>query len=129
MKQKQKLFEIMRFGLGGIVGVLLGYVTLYILKELIGIHYLKASTIAYVVSWLTNFVIQKFFTFRNKNSRQIPTQITLYFGIAIFYLVVDMGVMFLLVGYFHLHYFLAKVISTILLSIASYFTTKMIFKN
>ncbi|MCX6797887.1 MAG: GtrA family protein [Candidatus Falkowbacteria bacterium] len=127
MLTKQQFFKIVRFCQGGVVGVSLFYLTFYTLTKYVGLWYLFSSIIAYVLNWLANFTIQKFWTFRNKNAQAIPKQLSLYFGVAILFLALNTGSLYVLVKYGHLAPLLAQLILTVLLSIASYFTTQKIF--
>lgn len=127
--KKGKFLEIVRFCLGGIVGVFVGYITLIVLTEYIKLWYLLSSIIGYVLNYIANFIMQKFYTFKNKNTKAIPKQFSLYFGIAILYFATNTSLMYVFVEYCHIQYIISQIILTIILSIASYMTTKMIFTH
>lgn len=128
MKRKKQFLEIARFGLGGVVGVSLFYITLYVLTEYIHVWYLASSIAAYAVNQLANFIMQKFWTFKNKN-KAIRKQLGLYFAIAGVYFLTNTGMMYICVEYFRMHYILSQMILTVLISIMSYFSTKKIFAH
>lgn len=127
--EKQKFFEIIRFCLGGIIGVSVYYIILYTLTEYAGVWYLFSSIIAYVFNYISNFFIQKFWTFKNKNTQKIPKQIFLYFVIAGVFFISNTMLLYIFVEYGKISYMHSQIILTIILSIASYFTTKKIFKH
>ena len=126
---KKRFLEIVRFCFGGATGVLGAYITLYVLTEYIGLWYLYSSIIAYITNQLVNFIIQKFWTFKNKDSKAIPKQLGLYLGIAFIYFLTNTGIMYVFVDYCHMYYILSQIILTVVLSISSYLTTKMILAN
>ncbi len=124
---KKRFLEIVRFCFGGIIGVTSAYIILYVLTEYIGLWYLCSSIIAYIINQLVNFVIQKFWTFRNKDSKEVPKQLSLYLGIAFIYFLINTIMMYILTDYCHFYYIVSQIIMTGVLSFSSYFTTKMIF--
>lgn len=129
LNSRQQFLRIIRFCLGGVVGVSSGYITLYVLTEYFGLWYLWSSIVANVLNYLINFIMQKFWTFKNKNTRAIPKQISLYLGLAILFFVTNTGLMYVFVEYGHIQYMISQIILTVLLSVVSYFTTKLVFKE
>ena len=126
---KQNLLQITRFLVGGGAGVLVYYITLYALTEFAGLWYVASSVIGSVLNTAVNFVLQKFWTFRNKDKRAAPRQMVLYLILSIGIFSANTGLLFVLVEYAHFPYLLAQLILTALLSIVSFVATKGIFAN
>lgn len=126
---KQNLLQIVRFLLGGGIGVVAYYVAFYTLTEILGVWYVVSSVVAFILNNGINFLIQKFWTFENKGTKAIPKQLSLYFVMGICILVANTSLLYVLVEYAHLHYMVAQVILTTLLTIISFFLTKRIFKH
>lgn len=64
-----------KYALSGGLGVLINLAVLYIFTEKIGIWYLTSSIIAFIISLLTGFFLQKFWTFRDNDFRRFKKTI------------------------------------------------------
>jgi len=126
---KNKLLEIVRFCISGVIGVVLGYITLYTLTEWIGLWYLISSMAACLVSYIVGFFIQKFWTFRDKNTAKMKGQIIIYLVISALFFIANTGLMYFFVDLLHVQYIVAQAIVTIILSIISYLTSEKIFAH
>lgn len=125
--KKEKFLEIVRFGASGGIGVIVGYTTLYILTEYIGLWYLWSSMISCFLSYVVGFFMQKFWTFQNKETRELKKQFFVYIIISVLFFITNTGFMYIFVTCLHIQYILSQVILTIVLSVISYFTSKKIF--
>ena len=125
---KTKRFkEIIKFCLGGGVAVVVGYIILYALTEYVMLWYVLSSVIAYLTSNTINFIIQKFWVFGNVNQKAIQKQYSLYMILTVLYFLINTVMIYVLTEYCHIYYILSQIILTVVISIASYFTTKKIF--
>lgn len=129
LKTKQRLLEIVRFGISGGIGVIIGYITLYSLTEYFGFWYLLSSMIACFLSYSIGFIFQKFWTFKSKDSKTIRKQIILYVIISILFFIANTGLMYLFVEYYQIQYILSQIIVTIFLSVISYLSSRFIFAH
>ncbi len=126
---KRKLPQILRFLLGGAIGVVVYYVVLYVLTEMLGVWYVISAVCAFILNNGINFVIQKFWTFGSKDTRIIPKQLPMYFLMGVCILTANTILLYTLVEYAHLYYMVAQIILTMLLTTASFIVTKRIFKH
>lgn len=126
---KQKVIRIMRFLAGGGIGVSAYYITLYSLTEFTGMWYVASSIIGSILNYGINFILQKFWVFRNRNTRDISRQIVIYFLAQIGFFLTNILLLYLLVEHTHIHYLVAQLILTVLLTIASFVITKKIFTS
>ena len=126
---KQRFSQILRFLVGGGVGVFAYYLTLYTLTEFAGVWYVISAIVAFVLNYAINFALQKFWTFKNKDTKNVSRQLTLYFGIALGFLLTNTALLYVFVEYVHLGYLVAQLILTFLLTIASFVITRKIFAN
>ncbi len=126
--KKKKFFEIIRFLIGGGAGVLVYYIAIYTLTELAGLWYIYSATIAFFLNGGTSFVVQKFWTFKNKK-KAVTKQFILYFSMGGCFFFINIGLLYALVDGLGLYYLLAQLILTIILTTASFFITKRIFAN
>ena len=63
---RQTIYEILRFGIVGVVATALHYVIYWILQHWINVN--VAYTIGYLVSFLANYILSARFTFRKKTT-------------------------------------------------------------
>jgi putative flippase GtrA len=124
---KEKFLLILRFLVGGGAGVIAYYVALYTLTEFFRVWYVLSAIIAFVLNNGINFVLQKFWTFKSNDIKAVPTQIVLYFGMGVSFLVANTGLLYVLVEYVRLYYLIAQLMLTVLLTIVSFVITKRIF--
>lgn len=126
MKEKE-ILKIAKFGISGILCVGLYYLTLYCLTEFIKIWYPISAAIGSVLSYTSSFLFQKYWTFENKDKREIPKQVLKYFIMSGGLLVANSSFLYLLVEYKKINYLIAQIFITVILSIVSYLITKKIF--
>lgn len=120
--------KIIRFGISGGVGVLVHLFFLYVFVDFLGIWYLLATCLAFLVSATTGYFLQKFFTFKN-TSQNTKTQfaIFLFFNIATF--VFNILMMYLFVDYLHVEYIIAQILACLINAFFSYtFFNRIVFK-
>ncbi|KKP91309.1 MAG: GtrA-like protein [Candidatus Nomurabacteria bacterium GW2011_GWD2_36_14] len=126
MKTK-KIPKIAKFGISGIICVGLYYLTLYCLTEFVEIWYPISAAIGSILSYTSSFLFQKYWTFDNKDKKEIPKQILRYFIMSGVLLCANSIFLYLLVEYINLKYLIAQIFITVILSIVSYLITKKIF--
>lgn len=119
----------MRFLSAGGLGVLLYYLILYVLTDVMGIKYIISAVIASVANFSLNFVLQKFWTFKSKNTKDIYSQISKYAIMTIAIFIINLLLLYVLVEYVHFWYLFAQLLITILLTVMSYFVSRLIFTN
>ena len=121
-----QIWQVIRFGLVGVVSVSLYYGILYGLTEFLHIWYLLSAIIGYVVTNTSNFILHKFWTFKNKDKQKIKKQMFQYLILCIVFFVANTVCLYVLVDVIHIYYLYAQIGLTIVLSICSYFLTKRI---
>lgn len=129
MRLLPQLLQIARFLSAGGLGVLLYYLILYILTDIVGVWYVVSAVIASIVNYSSNFILQKFWTFGNKDTRHIHRQAGKYVAMVAGLLVMNALMLYVLVEFVHLWYLAAQVIVTVLLTAASYLASRRIFAN
>lgn len=83
---------------------------LFSLTEFIGFHYLISAALSYTCGMITNYSLNKVFTFKNKN-KKIVQQFGLFVFVALIGLGLNQLILWLLVEFVGLWYMLAKLIS------------------
>lgn len=120
--------KIIRFGISGMVGVLVHLLFLYVFVDFLGIWYLLATCLAFCISATTGYFLQKYFTFKN-DSKNIKTQFTVFFTFNVLTFTLNILMMYLFVDYLHIVYIGSQVLACFLNAIISYIVfNKIIFK-
>ncbi|KKW12618.1 MAG: GtrA family protein [Parcubacteria group bacterium GW2011_GWA2_49_9] len=103
---------------------------LYILTDVFFVHYLWSAVWAFVVSFFVSFLLQKFWTFQNRETGRMHVQMTLYFSIALANLAFNTFLMYLFVDRFHIWYLLAQILASGLIAFESFFISRhIVFKS
>lgn len=108
----------------GGTAAMVDFTILYFLTDLMGLWYLYSAVAAYIASFLTAFLLQKFWTFRDFRMDQLGRQLFLYGSISVAGLGINSILMYLLVSVWGLWYILAQFIISGLLAIGSFLINK-----
>ncbi len=125
----KKIKRVTKFCLSGGVGVSAYYVTLYSLTEFAHVWYIVSAIVAYIINQVANFVLQKLWTFENKDTTKVHIQAVKYVAMGLSFLLLNTGALYVLVEWMNIQLYAAQVLLTILLSILSYFISSKIFSN
>lgn len=116
--------KLIRFFISGGGAVLAYYIPYYLLTEMFGAkQYQMAAFASSVFSSSVNFVLQKYWTFKNKESGQTGVQAWRFVITSIVFTITNNGLLYVLVNWLHLNYMVAQMIVTVILSIASWFAS------
>lgn len=103
---------------------------LFIFTDLFGIWYITSAALAFMLAFFVSFSLQKFWTFRDSSTDGIYQQMSMYFVIAVVNLLLNTGLMYVLVDYFHIWYMFSQVFVGGLVACWSFLIYKFyIFKN
>ena len=127
MTSLHRFSQFVRFCSAGGVGVLLYYSILYTATELVGKWYMVSAVMASVVNWTANFVLQKVWTFKNKETKDIFKQAFSYAKMAVMLSAANLVLLYALVEFMGFWYLAAQAVVTVILTLVSYFVTKGIF--
>ena len=127
---RAKLFFLIRYLFAGGLAFTTNLALLFVFANYFHMWYLTASTLAFIVSVIVSFTVQKFITFRDRTTENVRHQMMMYMVIAIFNVTANGGIMFSLVDLAHISYMIAQVISAGLIAVWSLcFYRYIIFKN
>ena len=113
----------MRYLVSGSTAAVVDLGLLYYLTHHGNLWYLYSAIIAFAASFVVSFIMQKFWTFRDKRStvQTIGAQGSLYFLIALVNLGLNTAFMYVFVDLFELWYMFAQVLAAGLVAISSFF--------
>lgn len=92
---------------------------LYVFKELFHVWYLFASVMAYSLSIIANFILQKIWAFRD-SSKEVWKQFVSFVGMGMVNIVVNISLMYIFVDVLHVWYILAQIIILAFLACVNY---------
>lgn len=127
MTPQSKMLQALRFMAAGIPGVILYYLILYFLTDIIGVWYMVSAVIASFFNYGSNFILQKFWAFENKNTKTIKDQAFKYTVMVVSLFVANLLILYIFVDYFHFWYLSAQIVATIIVTIISYLISRRIF--
>jgi putative flippase GtrA len=85
-----------------------------------------SSSLAFILSFVVSFTLQKFWTFRNYSQKKMPIQFVLYIGNAFIGLNLNGVLMHLFVNKFGAWYLLAQIVVNLLIGVYNFFVYKFI---
>ena len=119
LSKGSRLEEIIRFCLVGGVCFAVDFSLLYALTEWAAVHYLYSAAISFTVSVLLNYWLCLKFVFRSVG-RQTARQATLFIGSSAVGLLLNQFSMWVLVSFLAVHYLVAKLIATAIVTVWNY---------
>jgi putative flippase GtrA len=119
--------KISRYIFSGAIAFLANIITLFILVSLLKVWYLKAAIISFLIGIIFSYLMQKFFTFKDKRLKIAFPQFLLFTLFHIFMLGFNTFLMYLMVGRMNFHYLWAQIISSIFIAFINYFVFNRFF--
>lgn len=125
----QKIFthrQVVKFLFAGGIGASVDLSVYSFLTYVAGLWYVTSSIVSFCVAFGASFVLQKFWTFRDRSTYRVMKQSALYFGVAVVNLSVNTLLVFLFVDYAGVHKFLSKVLASGIVAIESFLVYRYI---
>lgn len=120
---RERMLEIVRFCFVGGVSFLMDYTLLFVLTEFAGLYYLYSSAISFSVTVVFNYWLCVIYVFKGAK-RQTTRQAIIFFGTGVIGLGLNQLCMWLFVAVAGLHYMLAKIFATAIVTIWNYVTKR-----
>ena len=115
----ERFLEIIRFCFVGGLSLIVDCGVLFGLTEFFGVHYLYSAGISFTVSVIFNYWLCVAYVFKNAK-KQTPKQATIFIGSSIVGLGLNQICMWFFVEIVTLHYMLAKLGATVIVTIWNY---------
>ena len=119
----ERFLEIIRFCFVGGLSLIVDCGVLFGLTEFFGVHYLYSAGISFTVSVIFNYWLCVAYVFKNAK-KQTPKQATIFIGSSIVGLGLNQICMWFFVEIVTLHYMLAKLGATVIVTIWNYVMTR-----
>jgi len=122
--------KIFRYLISGGSATTVNFFFLYAFTEWLHVYYLISVFLAFVFALGVSFMLQKFWTFKDRENTSTRRQAVIYTLVAIGNTLLNVGLVYLLVEYVGLHYLVAQFFSSGFIAFESFFIYQMlIFKK
>ena len=103
--------ELIKFAFVGALGTVVNLSILYTLTELFNVHYIISEAIAFLVSVVHNYILNKIWTFKESLHERIITKYFKYIIINLISLCINLTILFILVEFYGFWYIFAEVVA------------------
>ncbi len=119
----------LRFLIAGCTGAAVNLGLLYVLTDIVGLWYLLSSVLAFIVSFLVSFRLQKYWAFKEPSTHAISSQMLWYLVVALVNLGLNTLILFTCVEILHMHYMLGQVVAGAMVAVWNFFIYKYFIFN
>ena len=125
---RERMLEIVRFCFVGGVSFLMDYSILFALTEFAGVYYLYSSAISFSITVVFNYWLCVIYVFKCAG-KQSARQAMIFFGTGVIGLGLNQFCMWFFVDVVGLHYMIAKIFATAIVTIWNYITKRKAVKG
>lgn len=118
---RAKYVKLLRYLISGSTAAAVDIIFLALFTSVFHIWYLFSAILAFLIAFVVSFVLQKFWTFSDRSTDRLKSQMAAYFLITATNLGVNTLLMYLFVDYGHLHYILAQIVTSALVACEGFF--------
>ena len=126
--QISAIMRLLRFLVVGTSAAVIHICTLYLLTEYASLWYIYSSIAAFIVAFVFNFLMQKYWVFKSADHTKIPVQLPLHLTVALINLGINTILLYIFVEYVGLWYILAQAISSAIIAAETFVVLRLIFK-
>ena len=119
-----RVFHLIRYIISGATAAATNVGILFLLVQFVGVHYLSASIMAYLLAIVVSFTLQKFWTFQDRPTHDIHAQFFRYVTVVLANLAVNTVLMYIFVTHLHIWYIFAQIMAIAVIAITGYFGYK-----
>jgi len=126
---KKLMEQIVRFGIVGVIAFVIDYTVLLLLTEVVGIHYLISSAVAFLVSVIFNYILSITFVFETDKTKSNGAQFSLFSVMSAGGLGINQLMMWLLSDVMFIPYQLSKFFATAVVMVYNFVTRKLFLEQ
>jgi len=122
--------KLLRYLIAGSIGAATQVGFLYLFTDVIGFWYLTSAILAFFISITVSFILQKWWTFRHRDTSAVPAQASLYVVNALINLGLNTFFLYILVDHIRLNHLIAQIITSAIVAVLSFFVyNHLIFRH
>lgn len=122
------LLQLIKFGIVGVIAAIVDVGALVILKELLNINVILASTVSFCVSVAVNYILSMAFVFKGKNQSKVKEFVIFVLlsvgGLCLNELIIWIGVTFTSV-----YYLIVKIFAMVIVPVYNFITRKIFLEE
>lgn len=103
------LAQLLKYAVNGLICFGVEFYSLYLLTEYVKLWYIASNSLAFILSNILNFLINRFWTFRS--TANAARQFTMAITLALFNLLASNIIMYLLTDIYRLYYLFSKIVA------------------
>lgn len=115
-KKKELVLQFCKFGVVGIISLLVDYGFMITLVEIMQVDYFKACAFSYTLSVLVNYVLSMRYVFHGREDISKTKEATIFFVLSLIGLLLNQIIMWLAVDMLGVYYAFAKLLSTLMVT-------------
>ncbi len=120
--------RVVRFVVSGGSAAFVNITLLYALTEYGGLWYIISSALSFIAAFFVSFLLQKYWAFRNRESRGSHVQMSLHLTTAVINLGLNLSLIYAFVEFGGMWYILAQIVSSIIIAFESFFAFRWIYR-
>ena len=125
----QKLIkQLLKFGVVGIIAFFIDYGAMMLFTEVLGINYLKSSTLSFIITVIFNYIASIKFVFE-VGLKQTLKDAAVFIGLSIIGLIINEIIMYIGVDRLLIDYKITKIGATALVMIFNFITRKIFIEK
>lgn len=122
--RKSSLHSFVKYGLVGVLGLLVDVGLFYLLHKIVGVNYVLANVISSSVAVIHNFFLNSFFTFKVTDQRW--KRFLSFYLVALIGMGISSLMLILMVSVWHMDAVVSKVITIFFVAVIQFFVNKRI---
>lgn len=124
---KEFFSETFRYILAGFLTAFVNLSSYFILSEFLSVNYLISNGIAWLLTVITGYTVDKKYVFKNR--RRQKNELIKFFGSRVLSLFIDQLMIWLLVSFAGMGSALAKIVDSAVVVVINYLLSRKIFKK
>ena len=106
------ILKIVKFMVVGTLGTFVNLAFLYLFTDIFKIYYIISEIIAFFISVIHNYLLNKIWTFKEEFKEQLINKYFRYTTICLISLLSNLSMLFILVEFYHIWYIYAEILAT-----------------
>lgn len=121
---KRFIKQFFRHAVIGGTAFLIDYGILILLTEVAGLYYLWSATISFVVSLIFNYRFSMRYVFKRRTDISREKEFLIFLVLSVIGLLLNTLLLWIMVDHTHIHYLIAKLLATGIVTIYNFFSRK-----
>ncbi len=122
---KKLLLQFCKFGLVGTLCFCIDYGIMVLLTEATDLGYFLSSAISFTLSVVVNYILSMRFVFKGKDELNKFQEMAIFVALSIVGLALNQMIMWIAVEFFRVFYAVAKIFSTMLVTVYNFISRKL----